>query len=275
MDDYPYATLRADGWFRCDGLHRPRFPTLLQDVLHRFGYTGFPAYRGRPYHQFGLGRCKVHVDILAHPTDPTMTGWFTTARGDDLDDTLERAAHQALMEFCECHLPVLGDTAIALLPGRNEGNAVWCERVAAIGDPESLNHHAGWALTACYAQHVSSLLQEVMATGAHLHLRLEECVDQVKAKNHVVKDIQKGNRELMQKNAHLETRIRELNDELMRTYRSRDFKTDDLDDTHTRLQHAQDELVAAQSYVHHLTTELHERDEQLEASQAQAADLQH
>jgi chromosome segregation ATPase len=61
----------------------------------------------------------------------------------------------------------------------------------------------------------------------------------------------------------------------MRTYRSCDFKTDDLDDTRTRLQHAEDELVAAQSYVHHLEIELHERDEQLEASQAQAADLQH
>jgi chromosome segregation ATPase len=70
-------------------------------------------------------------------------------------------------------------------------------------------------------------------------------------------------------------RIRELSDELMRTYRSRDFKTNDLDDTHTRLQHARDELVAAQSYIHHLETELHERDEQLEASQAQAADLRH
>jgi hypothetical protein len=115
MDDYPYATLGADGWFRCDGLHRPGFPTLLWDVLHRFGYTGLPTYRVHPYHQFGLGHCKVHVDILAHPTDPTMT---------DLDDTLERAAHQALMEFCERHLPVLGDTAIALLPIQNEGNMV-------------------------------------------------------------------------------------------------------------------------------------------------------
>jgi hypothetical protein len=56
------------------------------------------------------------VDILTHPTDPTMTAWFTTARGDDLDDTLERAAHQALMEFCERHLSVLYNTAIALLP---------------------------------------------------------------------------------------------------------------------------------------------------------------
>jgi chromosome segregation ATPase len=145
--------------------------------------------------------------------------------------------------------------------------------VTAISDPESPTHHAGWALTARYAQHVSSLLQKV--TGAHLFLRLEECADQVKAKNRVVKDIHKGNRELLQRNVRLETCIRELNEELMMTYRRRDFKTDDLDDTHTRLQHAQDELVAAQSYVHHLETELHESDEQLEVSQTQAADLQH
>jgi hypothetical protein len=140
MDDYPYATLGANGWFCCDGLHRPGFPTLLQDVLHRFGYTGLPAYHGHPYHQFRLGRCKVHVDVLAHPTDPTMTAWFTTVRGDDLDDTLERAAHQALTEFCEYHLPVFGDTAIALLPVRNEGNAVWSECVTAISDPEFSTH---------------------------------------------------------------------------------------------------------------------------------------
>jgi chromosome segregation ATPase len=79
----------------------------------------------------------------------------------------------------------------------------------------------------------------------------------------------------MQKNARLKTRIRELSGELMMTYLSRDFKTDDLDNTRTRLQHNQDELVAAQGYVHHLETELHERDEKLEVSQAQAADLQH
>jgi hypothetical protein len=148
MDDYPYATLGADGWFCCDGLHRPGFPTLLRDVLHRFGYTDFPAYRGYPYRQFGLGCCKVHVDTPAHPTDPTMTAWFTTAQGDDLDDTLERAVHQALMEFYERHLPVHGDTTIDLLPVRNEGNTVWSERVTAIDDPEFPTHHAGWALTA-------------------------------------------------------------------------------------------------------------------------------
>jgi cell division protein FtsB len=55
----------------------------------------------------------------------------------------------------------------------------------------------------------------------------------VKAQNRAVKDIQKGNRELLQNNARLETCIKELNDELMRTYRSRDFKADDLDNTRT------------------------------------------
>jgi hypothetical protein len=45
-----------------------------------------------------------------------MTAWFTTATGDDLDDILERAAHQALMEFYERHLPGLACTAIALFP---------------------------------------------------------------------------------------------------------------------------------------------------------------
>jgi hypothetical protein len=99
--------------------------------------------------------------------------------------------------------------------------------MTAIGDPEFLTHQAGWALTACYAQHMSSMLQEVIATGAHLCLHLEECANQVKAENRVIKDIW------------------ELSDELMRTYRSRDFKTDDLDDTCTQLQHTQDELVAA------------------------------
>jgi hypothetical protein len=192
MDDYPYATLGADGWFRCDGLHHPGFPTLLRDILHHFGYTGLPAYRGRPCRQFGLERCKVHVDNPAHPIDLTMM-----ARGDDLNDTLERAAHQALMEFCEHHLPVLGDTAIALPPIQNEGNTVWSECIAIVGDPEFPTHHAGWVLTARYAQHMSSLLQEVTVMGAHLRLRLEECAGQVKVKNRVVKDIQKGNRDLL------------------------------------------------------------------------------
>jgi chromosome segregation ATPase len=96
----------------------------------------------------------------------------------------------------------------------------------------------------------------------------------VSAKNRLIQDIQKGNRALLQENHRLEAYVKELNDELMRTYRSRDMKSDFLNDTRTQLKNAQDELVAAQGYIHHLETELHERDEQLEVSQAQAAELQ-
>jgi hypothetical protein len=122
-----------------------------------------------------------------------MMAWFTTARGDDIDDTLKGAAHQALTKFYECHLSVLNGTAIALLPIRNKGNVVWSEHVAAVGDPELPTHHAGYALTTRYSHHVSSLLQEVTAMGAHQRLCLEEYADQVKAKNRAIKDIHKGN----------------------------------------------------------------------------------
>jgi hypothetical protein len=88
MDDYPYATIGANGWLRCNGLHRLGFPTLFRFVLHRFGHTGTPAYWGRPYREFRCGHYEVHVDVLAHPSDPSMTAWFTTATSDDLNDTL-------------------------------------------------------------------------------------------------------------------------------------------------------------------------------------------
>jgi hypothetical protein len=62
------------------------------------------------------------------------------------------------MEFFECHLPGLNGTAVALFYVQNKGNAVWSERLAAIGDPERETFHASWVFTAHNAQHVSSLL---------------------------------------------------------------------------------------------------------------------
>jgi hypothetical protein len=213
------------------------------------------------------------VDVPAHPFDPGMTAWFTTATGDDLDDTMERTAHQALMEFYERHLLGLAGTPIALFPIKNEGNMAWSERLATVGDPERLAYPVGWVFMARYTQHMSSMFQEVTVTGAYQRLHLEEYDHQVSAMNRLIKDIQKGDRKFLWEIHRLEACIKELNDALMRTYRSRDMKSDFLDDARSRLKNAQDELVAAQGYIHHLETELHERDEQLEASQAQATEL--
>jgi hypothetical protein len=173
------------------------------------------------------------MDIPAHLSNLGMTAWFTTATGDDLYDTPERANHQALTEFCERHLSGLTSTAIALFPVQNEGNMAWSERLDAVGDLERSTYHAGCAFTTHYAQHMSSMFQEVMVTGAYQRLRLEEYDHQVSAKNRLIKDIQKGNRELLQENHRLEARVKELNNELMRTYHNRDVKSDFLDDAHT------------------------------------------
>jgi hypothetical protein len=86
------------------------------------------------------------MDIPAHPSDPGMTAWFTTATDDDLDDTLERAAHQTLMEFSERHL-----SGLAMFPVQNKGNMTWSERLVAVDDREHLAYHVGWVFTARYA----------------------------------------------------------------------------------------------------------------------------
>jgi hypothetical protein len=101
------------------------------------------------------------------------------------------------MEFYESHLSGLASTAIALFPVQNEGNTAWSERLAAVGNPERSVYHVGWAFTAHYAQHMSSMFQEVMATGAYQRLCLEEYNHQVSTKNLLIKDILKGNRELL------------------------------------------------------------------------------
>jgi chromosome segregation ATPase len=48
--------------------------------------------------------------------------------------------------------------------------------LAAVGDPEHDTYHADWTFTARYAQHVSSLHQEAMTTGAFQRMRLEEYI---------------------------------------------------------------------------------------------------
>jgi chromosome segregation ATPase len=143
-----------------------------------------------------------------------------------------------------------------------------CGRPRAFGIPHGVGVHG----TLC--QHMSSMFQKVTTTGVYQRLRLEEYDHQVFAKNCLIKDIQKGKCELLQENHRPKARIKELNNERMRTYRSHDVKSDFLNDARTRWKNTQDELVTAQGYIHHLEIELHERDEQLEATQARAVELQ-
>jgi hypothetical protein len=116
------------------------------------------------------------------------------ATGDDLDDTLEKAAHLALMQFYEHHLT---DTVVALFPIRDVGDPTWSECFSVACDTACQTYHEGWAFMVRYTRLVSSLLQEVTIVGAHQRRCLEEYNHQVEAKDHLIADLRKGNRELL------------------------------------------------------------------------------
>jgi hypothetical protein len=137
------------------------------------------------------------------------------------------------MEFCECHLPGTTGTVIALLTIWDLGNPTWSERMASACDLARPTYHVGWAFMARYAQHVSSMLQEVTTVSSYQRKLLEEYDHQVEAKDRLITDLRKGNRELLQWTHTLERCNKELHDDLLHMYRNLDFKTDSLDNTHT------------------------------------------
>jgi hypothetical protein len=142
--------------------------------------------------------------------------WSTSARGDDIGDTLEGAAQQALMEFCERHLQDTAGTFVALFPIWDESDQTWRRRMAAACDTTLPTYHEGWAFTAWYAQHMSTILWEVVLVGAFQHVCLEEYDHQVEVKDQLIDELSKGNRELLQQ-AHFHVRhSKELSDELPR-----------------------------------------------------------
>jgi hypothetical protein len=77
--------------------------------------------------------------------------WSASAKGDDMDNALERVAHQALMEFYEQHLEDTAGTHVALFPIRDKSNWTWRRRMAAACNAAHLTHHKGWALIMQYA----------------------------------------------------------------------------------------------------------------------------
>jgi hypothetical protein len=91
-----------------------------------------------------------------------------------------------------------------------------CGRPRAFGVPHGVGVHR--TLRPAHELHVPGGRD----TGAYQHLRLEEYDHQVSAKIRLIKDIQKRNCELLQENHCQEAHVKELNDELMRTYHSRD-----------------------------------------------------
>ncbi|CAO2043280.1 unnamed protein product [Urochloa humidicola] len=100
--------------------HRGGFPSLLWDTLREFGYIEPPKYVGREYIELGLHRCEVVLDIPSTPAHPGWAPWRVVAYGNELTDTWEIAAFEALTKFCEKHQEEIAGTPAAVFPFRGE-----------------------------------------------------------------------------------------------------------------------------------------------------------
>jgi hypothetical protein len=110
-------TVDVQAWTHLNCLEEGGFPALLWDTLKDFGYTAYPGYSARELMTTGqLLRCEVKVKIPVCPTHPTWEEWEVKAQGLNLEDTVQKAALEALTTFCEKHADFVASTATKVIP---------------------------------------------------------------------------------------------------------------------------------------------------------------
>jgi hypothetical protein len=111
---------------RTKGIHHHDIPMLLQDALVETSYgEEVPDYRGRLYIEHGLPHCEVHVDIRSHPMFHDGCSWSMWIIGNDMDNTMEKAAHMALTALCSQCPPNTTGTPISLYPVQDRSDSEW------------------------------------------------------------------------------------------------------------------------------------------------------
>jgi DNA-binding transcriptional regulator GbsR (MarR family) len=81
----------------------------------------------------------------------------------------------------------------------------------------------------------------------------------VEAKDRLIDELRKANRELLQHAHFHERHIKELRDELLQTYRNLQDRSCSLDKTRTWLQQSHDEVQSTRHNAHYLEVELEQR----------------
>jgi hypothetical protein len=111
------VTIDAQAWTHLYCLEEGGFPALLWDTLNDFGYTACPEYSARELMTTDqLLRWEVKVKIPMCPTHPTWEEWEVKAQGLNLDDTVQKAALEALTTFCEKHADLVASTVAKVIP---------------------------------------------------------------------------------------------------------------------------------------------------------------
>jgi hypothetical protein len=117
MDNLGSVSAIVEAWTLVNYLEEGGFPALLWDTLKDFGYTAYPEYSTREVMTTGQLLCsEVKVKISMCPTNPAWEEWECKAQGRNLDDTVQKAALEALTTFCGKHLDEVSDIAACVIP---------------------------------------------------------------------------------------------------------------------------------------------------------------
>jgi hypothetical protein len=166
MDNYPHFTLTEDGRLVSTGQHRPGFPRVLNDALHRLGYNGDdPLYRCSLSTAHGLDMWEVSLTVPFDPTDL----WIGTIIGSDLNNTVEQTALVALTSLGESRLAATAEVPAVLFLIRNQedhnqGDPERQQRLVDMSDTEGPHFHTGVAEMAKYAQYLFNLQHNTIRT---------------------------------------------------------------------------------------------------------------
>ena len=79
--------------------------------------------------ELGTQRCHVHVTLLPTPMHPEWPLLDVEIRGNQLADTWEAVALQALTQFCDQHPMEITNLLISLFPATKKHDLAWLDRV--------------------------------------------------------------------------------------------------------------------------------------------------
>ena len=160
MDDYPYGVVGADNCLYTDGLHHTGFPRLLWRTLQQHGYVKTPIYKGRAYKEYEIEHYEVQVEISHNPVHPDWAPWTTEARGNDMNNAIDKAALQALTEFTERHIKEEMEPSMPLYPIRDQGSSHWQRKMKEICNYMYPTFRSDRAFAAQYAQNLYNVHHE-------------------------------------------------------------------------------------------------------------------
>jgi hypothetical protein len=140
MDAAESASADVETWTLVNYLEEGGFPALLWDTLKDFGYTAYPEYSTREVMTIGqLLRCEVKVKISMCPTNPAWEEWECKAQGQNLADTVQKAALEALTTFCGKHPGEEAGSTAKVIPVPERHTVSCVEREAFL--PAQSNSH--------------------------------------------------------------------------------------------------------------------------------------